>query len=118
MDAGEPVRCVAFAGVEGSRVSGAGFQGIRIRVRQVVQIKIKVSVLLMEAGVSYNKQRLHKAGSRKLLATNLHRRRSCGTGPRLAKRDNRFYVGNLNTFPIVRGSAKLYQVTHDGFIID
>jgi hypothetical protein len=36
----------------------------------------------------------------------------------VAKRDNRFYVGNLGTFPIVPGSAKLYQVTHDGFIID
>jgi hypothetical protein len=36
----------------------------------------------------------------------------------VAKRDNRFYVGNLGTFPIVPGSSKLYQVTHDGFIID
>jgi hypothetical protein len=25
-------------------------------------MKIKISMLLMEAGVSYNKQRLHKAG--------------------------------------------------------
>jgi transposase len=40
-------------------------------VRQMVQIKIKISSLLMEAGVSYNKQRLHKAGYfRELLATN------------------------------------------------
>jgi transposase len=40
-------------------------------VRQMVQIKIKTSSLLMEAGVSYNKQRLHKAGYfRELLATN------------------------------------------------
>jgi transposase len=31
-------------------------------VRQMVQMKIKISSLLMEAGVSYNKQRLHKAG--------------------------------------------------------
>ncbi len=31
-------------------------------VRQMVQMKIKISALLMEAGVSYNKQRLHKAG--------------------------------------------------------
>jgi transposase len=31
-------------------------------VRQMVQMKIKISMLLMEAGVSYNKQRLHKAG--------------------------------------------------------
>jgi transposase len=40
-------------------------------VRQMVQMKNKISVLLMEAGVSYNKQRLHKAGYfRELLATN------------------------------------------------
>ncbi len=35
------------------------------------RVKIKISSLLMEAGVSYNKQRLHKAGYfRELLATN------------------------------------------------
>ena len=40
-------------------------------VRQMVQMKNKIAVLLMEAGVSYNKQRLHKAGDfRELLATN------------------------------------------------
>ncbi len=40
-------------------------------VRQVVQLKNKIAVLLMEAGVSYNKQRLHKVGYfRELLATN------------------------------------------------
>src|SRR6266513_885157 len=40
-------------------------------MRQMVQMKIKISALLMEAGVSYNKQRLHKAGYfRELLATN------------------------------------------------
>ena len=40
-------------------------------VRQMVQMKIKISSLLMEAGVCYNKQRLHKAGYfRELLATN------------------------------------------------
>ena len=40
-------------------------------VRQMVQMKIKISTLLMEAGVSYNKQKLHKAGYfRELLATN------------------------------------------------
>ena len=34
-------------------------------------MKIKISTLLMEAGISYNKQRLHKAGYfRELLATN------------------------------------------------
>jgi hypothetical protein len=40
-------------------------------VRQLVQMKNKIAVLLMEAGVSYNKQRLHKVGYfRELLATN------------------------------------------------
>ena len=40
-------------------------------VRQMVQMKIKISSLLMEAGVNYNKQRLHKAGYfRELLASN------------------------------------------------
>jgi hypothetical protein len=42
-------------------------------VRQMVQMKIKISTLLMEAGVAYNKQRLHKADYfRELLATNPH----------------------------------------------
>jgi transposase len=40
-------------------------------VRQMVQMKIKISALLMEAGVNYNKQRLHKTGYfRELLASN------------------------------------------------
>jgi transposase len=40
-------------------------------VRQMVQMKIKISTLLMEAGVRYNKQRLHQASYfRELLATN------------------------------------------------
>ena len=40
-------------------------------VRQVVRMKNKIAVLLMEAGVTYNKQKLHKAGYfRELLATN------------------------------------------------
>ena len=40
-------------------------------VRQVVQLKNKIANLLMEAGVSYNKQRLRKVGYfRELLATN------------------------------------------------
>src|SRR5262249_25742422 len=38
-------------------------------VRQMLQMKIKISSLLMEAGVSYNKQRLHQASYfRELLA--------------------------------------------------
>jgi transposase len=37
----------------------------------MVQMKNKIGMLLMETGVSYNKQKLHKAGySRELLATN------------------------------------------------
>jgi transposase len=49
-------------------------------VRQMVQMKIKISALLMEAGVSYNKQRLHKAGYfRELLATNPDIDRFCPT---------------------------------------
>jgi transposase len=40
-------------------------------VRQMVQMKNKIGMLLMEAGVGYNKQKLHKAGYfRELLATN------------------------------------------------
>jgi transposase len=40
-------------------------------VRQAVQMKNKIAVLLMEAGVSYHKQKLHKVGYfRELLATN------------------------------------------------
>jgi transposase len=40
-------------------------------VRQMAQMKNKISGLQMEAGVSYNKQRLHKAGYfRELLASN------------------------------------------------
>jgi len=39
-------------------------------VRQMVQMKNKIGMLLMEAGVSYNKQKLHKAGYfRELLAS-------------------------------------------------
>ena len=40
-------------------------------VRQMVQMKNKISVLLMEAGVSYNKEKLHKVGYfRELMASN------------------------------------------------
>ena len=42
-------------------------------VRQMVQTKNKIAVLLMEAGVTYNKQKLHRAGYfRQLLASNPH----------------------------------------------
>lgn len=36
----------------------------------------------------------------------------------VAKRDDRFYLGNLGLFPVEVGSSKLYQVNHEGFIID
>jgi hypothetical protein len=36
----------------------------------------------------------------------------------LARQDDRFYVGNLGTFPVTVGQSKLYQVTHEGFIVD
>lgn len=36
----------------------------------------------------------------------------------IASRDNRFYVGNLGHFPIIVAEQKLYQVTHEGFVID
>jgi transposase len=39
-------------------------------VRQMVQMKIKISALRMGAGVSYNKQRLHTGYFRELLASN------------------------------------------------
>ena len=40
-------------------------------VRQMVQMKTKICTLLMAAGVSYDKERLHKAGYfRELLASN------------------------------------------------
>src|SRR5260221_11887930 len=39
-------------------------------VRQMVQMKTKISMLLREAAVSYNKQRLHNGGySQEVLAT-------------------------------------------------
>lgn len=36
----------------------------------------------------------------------------------LANLDRRFFIGNLGSFPVVVGSSKLYQVTHQGFVID
>src|SRR3981081_3570799 len=43
----------------------------RLLVRQMVQMKNRVSGLLLETGVSHNKQRLHKVGYfRELLSTN------------------------------------------------
>ena len=43
----------------------------QLLVRQMVQMKNRISGLLMETGVSHNKQRLHKVGYfRELMATN------------------------------------------------
>lgn len=51
-------------------------------VRQAVQMKNKIAVLLMEAGVSYNKQKLHKVGYfRELLGTNQDIDERPGTAP-------------------------------------
>jgi hypothetical protein len=36
----------------------------------------------------------------------------------VANLDDRFLVGNLGLFPVAVGSSKLYQVTHQGFVID
>jgi transposase len=55
-------------------------------VRQTVQMKNKIAMLLMEAGVSYNKQRLHQAGYfRELLATNPHLHEGLGSLLRLCR---------------------------------
>lgn len=34
----------------------------------------------------------------------------------IAIRDDKFYVGNLNTFPIVPGSSKIFEISKDGHI--
>ena len=58
--------------VDGDSRTAAHVARRNLLVRQMVQMKIKISALLMEAGVSYNKQRLHKCPGyfRELLATN------------------------------------------------
>ena len=58
-------------GLHGDSRTATTLRCRNLLVRQMVQMKNKISGLLMEAGVSYNKQRLHKAGYfRELLATN------------------------------------------------
>src|SRR6201984_3086111 len=78
-------------------------------VRQMVQMKIKTSTLLMEAGVSYNKQKLHQAGYfRELLASNpdIHEglrpllRLSRETAVRLSKTENSL-VSSLQQDPLL-----------------
>ncbi len=50
--------------LDGDSRNGSTLRYRNLLVRQMVQMKIKISALLMEAGVSYNKQRLHKLLSR------------------------------------------------------
>ena len=55
-------------------------------VRQIVQMKNKIGMLLMEAGVNYNKQRLHKANYfRELLAINPDINEGLASLPRLCR---------------------------------
>ncbi len=78
IDAGKICDCLRCDFLPESYVASTGIRERRrtlryrnLLVRQMVQMKIKISALLMEAGVSYNKQRLHKAGYfRELLASN------------------------------------------------
>jgi transposase len=80
-------------------------------VRQMVQMKIKISSLLMEAGVSYNKQRLHKAGYfRELLATNPN----IDEGLRSLLRQCREAVVRLGKTE----SALLRSLEHDRLLVD
>ncbi len=58
-------------GLDGDSRAATHLRYRNLLVRQTVQMKNKIAVLLMEAGVSYNKQKLHKVGYfRELLATN------------------------------------------------
>jgi transposase len=79
-----PHRCPQDCRLSALRFSAGGYMAptvirerrrtLRYRnllVRQAVQMKNKIAVLLMEAGVSYDKQKLHKVGYfRELLAKN------------------------------------------------
>jgi transposase len=80
-------------------------------VRQMVQMKIKTSSLLMEAGVSYNKQKLHKAGYfRELLATNP----DIGEGLRSLLRQCRETVVRLGKTE----SALIHSLQHDRLLAE
>ena len=64
-------------------------------VRQMVQMKNRISGLLMETGVSYNKQRLHKVGYfRELLASNEEVDESIRPLLRLSRRQHRAIAEN------------------------
>jgi len=80
-------------------------------VRQMVQMKIKISSLLMEAWVSYNKQRLHKAGYfRELLATNPDIDEGLGSLLRLCRET----AVRLQTAE----SAMVRSLEHDSLLMD
>ena len=80
-------------------------------VRQMVQMKVKISALLMEAGVSYNKDRLHQVGYfRELLATN----RDIDEGLRSLLRQGRETVVRLGKIE----SAMIRSLRHDGLLTE
>src|SRR5438034_9067355 len=69
IDAGKLADCVRCDFLPECYMASTGIRERRrtlrcrhLLVRQVVQLKNRVSSLLMETGVSYNKQRLHRAG--------------------------------------------------------
>ena len=66
MPARSPIACVAISCPSATwhrPRSATGPPRYRsLVIRQMVQMKNRVSGLLMETGVSYNKQRLHKVG--------------------------------------------------------
>src|ERR1700729_2912953 len=77
----------------------------------MVGLKNKISMLLMEAGVSYNKQRLHKAGYfRELLATNPDIQDGLGSLLRLC-RETVVRLGKTE-------SALVRSLEHDSLLVE
>jgi transposase len=69
IDASKICDCLRRGFLQGCHMAPAAIRerrrALRYRnllVRPMVMMKNKIAVLLMEAGVSYNKQRLHRAG--------------------------------------------------------
>jgi transposase len=80
-------------------------------VRQMVQMKIKISSLLMEAGIAYNKQQLHKVGYfRELLANHPE----MDDGLRSLLRQCREMVVRLGKTE----SALIRSLQHDGMLAE
>ena len=79
-------------------------------VRQMVQMKNRISGLLMETGVSYNKQRLHKVRYfRELLSTNEEVNESIRPLLRLS-RDSGLTLDILrSTDPAIRDNFRIHQ---------